>query len=670
MTLQTSVEYRYFLTDLLSNTVIAEVPFKGVSFERANKKAGGFSGSIPFIPDTKALDLYNATMPGRTGLYVLRNGVCVWGGMIWGRQYSVSDKNLSVDAAEFTSYFYHRHIWQTIVYGSGYIGVSSYSVSNGTATVTVEEPHGFSEGQKVKITTVSPLVDGQQTITEIPSATQIRFDTTSANGSGSSTAGALRLLADTFDVARDLVYRIASDLGGLAFANDAIRPGKDFDVSIISKQRSLNVATLTTSQPHDLIPGQEIDVLEVGVGFDGNFFVTEIPTPTTFKYYSPGVDVAPSALSGIRTLNVTAKEMLNGYATLTLDAPHGATLGQTILVSGVDGFFTGILDTTFNGRFTITEIPASNKIKFFTGAILDQAPTAVSGGLAALGSKIIYGDFGSYLANSDLGFEFESEDQSGVYRDTLTLRGFEQKSVGEILEEFSNSTNGPFDYRIDCDYDFDTATFTRTFRLFGINPEDKPALGETFNPSDFGADQLVFEYPGNILTFTVDESAEEAATRFFVVGRISDLTDEASQPYSGAASPIFLNNPNGYSWPLLDQVEQLEQEIPEYKAQDEDTLWNYATDYLYESLPPIGTYSIQVSGSISPIVGSYFPGDWCTLIIDDEFVRQRLANDQEPRDDILMRRISSYKVNVPDAPTFPETVDLTLVTDWKARKRG
>lgn len=670
MTLQTSVEYRYFLTDLLSNTVIAEVPFKGVSYERANKKAGGFSGTIPFIPETKALDLYSSTMPGRTGLYVLRNGVCVWGGMIWGRQYSVSDKTLSVDAAEFTSYFYHRHIWQTIVYGSGYIGVSNYSVSNGVATVTTEEPHGLSTGQTVKITTVSPLVDGNHELTEIPSATQIRFTTTSANGAGNSTAGALRLLADTFDVARDLVYRIASDLGGLSFANDAIRPAKDYDFSVISKQRSLNIATLTTAEPHDLIVGQEIDVIEVGVGFDGNHFVTEIPTDTTFRYESPGVDVASSGLSGIRTLNVTAKEMVNGYATLTLDAAHGATVGQTILISGVDGFFTGILDTTFNGRFTILEIPASNKVKFYTGAILNQNLTTVAGGIATLGSKVVYGDFGSYLANADLGFDFESEDKSGIYRDTLTIRGFEQKSVGEILEDFSNSTNGPFDYRIDCDYDFDTASFTRTFRLFPINPEDKPALGETFDPVDFGADQLVFEYPGNIITFTVEESAEEAATRFFVVGRIEDLTDEASQPYAGAASPSFLSNPTGNSWPLLDQVEQMDQSVPEYQQQDEDTLYNYATDYLYESLPPIGTYSIQVNGAIAPLVGSYSPGEWCTLIIDDEFIRQRLANDQEPRDDLLMRRISSYKVNVPDSPTFPETVDLTLVTDWKARKRG
>ena len=34
--------YRYFTTDLLTNEVLAEIPFKGVSFERSIKAAGSF----------------------------------------------------------------------------------------------------------------------------------------------------------------------------------------------------------------------------------------------------------------------------------------------------------------------------------------------------------------------------------------------------------------------------------------------------------------------------------------------------------------------------------------------------------------------------------------------------------------------------------------------------
>jgi len=122
MAIVKNIKYRYFLTDLLTNQIISEVPFTGVSYGRANRRAGDFTGDIAYIDATKDLNLYEATMPGRTGLYVTRNGVCVWGGMIWGRSYGVKDRKLNVRGAEFTSYFYHRNIWQTIQYGSNFIG--------------------------------------------------------------------------------------------------------------------------------------------------------------------------------------------------------------------------------------------------------------------------------------------------------------------------------------------------------------------------------------------------------------------------------------------------------------------------------------------------------------------------------------------------------------------
>lgn len=664
MTLQTNVEYRYYLTDLLSNTVISEVPFKNVSYERTNRKAGTFSGNIPFIETTKALDLYEATMPGRTGLYVMRNGVCVWGGIIWSRQYNVASQELTVDGAEFTSYLYHRNIWQTIVYGSEYIGVTAYNVSNGVATITTEAPHGFTVGQFTRISVVSPAIDGAHKITGVPAANQFTFSSAAGNTSGVSTSGACRLLADTYDVARDLIYRINTDLGGVNFANEYIRPAKDYELPIVQKQRSSNIVTLTMDTFHDIIVGQEITVNDVGSDLDGTHFVTEVPSSTTVRYALNGPDVPPTPVAGLKTFNVTSKSTVNGVATLTLDRPHGLSVGQVVVVNGVDGFFSGLLDSTYNGRRVVSAVNGAASFSYVNGAILDDGVKSVSGGTVVSGSKIVWGDFGSYIANSDIGIAFEEAVQSGIYRDTLIFRGFQQRTVGEILEEYSNSVDGPFEYRIDCDYDYDTASFTRTFVLFPSAISTPPENGAYYEAKELGADQIVFEYPGNILTFTIDESAEDAATRFFVVGRIEDMTDDASQPYGGAAERTYLSNDFGKSWPLLDQVEQLED------VEDENTLWSYARDYLYESLPPIGTYNVQVNGSIAPLIGSYFPGDWCSIIIDDEFVRQRLANDQEPRDDILIRKIESYKVSVPDSPTFPETVDLVLVTDWKADRNG
>jgi hypothetical protein len=669
MALLGQIEYRYYLTDLMSNEVISEVPFSDVSYERVNRKAGKFSGTIPFIETTKGLDLYQATMPGRTGLYVLRNGECVWGGIIWSREYNVRSRSLSVEGAEFTSYFYHRNIWQTIQYGSNFIGVSAYQVSSGVATITIELPHGFSVGDTVRITATNPIVDGTHTITAIPSANQYRFSASFGDGSGLSTSGACRSLVDTYDFARDLVFRMNTDLGGVQFANEFIKPALEFETSVISKQRSANIVTLRTSTPHKIIPGQEIEVVEVGSDVDGFHIALENPDEFTVRYELLGPNSPRETLPGIRTLNVVSKRLISNVVTIQVDQPHGASPGQTVVLTGVDAFFITTADPTFNGRFTVTSTPTPTTFTYSSGGILDIAgpngeALTVAGGIATFGAKAIYGDFGSFTSNGNIGIEFESFVKSGFYQDTQVFRGFEQKTVGEILEQYSNVVEGGFEYRIDCDYDFDTSTFSRTFRVFPIDFAVPPPPGEVYAVTDFGAEKLVFEYPGNIETFNISESAENSATRFFVVGRIEDLGDEASQPYAGASAEDMLDNKSGRSWPLLDQVEQLDE------IENEFALHQYARDYLYESRPPVGTYKISVNGSLAPEVGSYSPGEWCSLIIDDEFVRQRLANDQEPRDDILIRKISSYKVSVPNSPFFPEKVDLELVTDWKVDRRG
>ena len=348
MSLQTEVSYRYFLTDLLSNQVIAEVPFKGVSFERANKRAGGFSGTIPFIEATKGINLYESTMPGRTGLYVVRNNICVWGGMVWSRSYDVASRNMGVEAAEFTRYFYHRNIWQTIQYGSDFIGIPSFSIVSQVATITTETPHGFSAGDKVKITFTSPLVDGIHTITNVQSATTFQFATTSANGSGTGIiSGACRSLVDNYDFARDLIYRMSTDLGGLGFPNEVIKPAKEIQVSIISKQRSGGVVTLKTSTNHDVIPGQEIQAVEVGSNLDGIHTCTEVPDNRTIRFELNGPDVPTTSLPGLRTLNVTTKQLTNFTALLTLESNHQASVGETVIVTGIDSYLSGRLDTIF-----------------------------------------------------------------------------------------------------------------------------------------------------------------------------------------------------------------------------------------------------------------------------------------------------------------------------------
>lgn len=671
----TDVSYRYFLTDLVTNSVIAELPFTGVSYQRVLRRAGSFTGTIPLIAATSKLDIYDATMPGRTGLYVMRNDVCVWGGIIWGRKYDQASKSVTVDASEFTSYFYHRHVWQTLLYGTDFIGISSFSITDGIATVVTEQPISidparFRVNDYVKITYTNPTVNGTHQILSIPSANTFTFAVNFGNViSTPITSGAVRKLIDTYDFVRDLMFQLSTDMSGLNFANDIIEPSATLEVSVISKKRDNGKVVLGTLEAHSMVPGQEFEVVEVGSGLDGYHTITEVPDANTVSFELSGSNISSTTLPGIKTFYVTKKKLVSNVATLTTHLPHGALPGQVVVVSNVDSFFSERLDENFNGRYVIKSTPTTTTFTYDQpspeGRLYpDIAEVTVSGGTVTMGSKAIYGTYGPYTSNSNLGIVVGSDKPSGLYQNTQYLRGYELKSFGEILEDYSNNLDG-FEYRIDCDYDFTTASFTRTLVLMDIeNPNDITISAQMSDAERLGYNNIVFEYPGSISTFSVEESAEDAATRFFVEGNITDLSDAASQPYSVAADSSLLNNPLGKSWPLLDQVEVIN------NTADETILYSYAQEYLYESKPPMGDFKVLVNGSLNPVVGTYTPGQWCSLIIDDPFVLARLASDQEPRSDIIVRKIDGYKVTVPDNPSFPETVDLDLITDWKVDKAG
>jgi hypothetical protein len=268
---------------------------------------------------------------------------------------------------------------------------------------------------------------------------------------------------------------------------------------------------------------------------------------------------------------------------------------------------------------------------------------------------ITLGTYGPYPQFADIGITFDEADADlfDIDISTAGVRGFNLTSVGEFLDTFANSSVGGvgFEYRIECRYDANLNRFTRVFRfspsITGFTYEDAEA-GLKY----LGADKTIFEYPGNISSFSISESAEEAMTRMFVVGNKEGLSENASQPYS-AASSIALR----YGWPLLDATEDASD------IGEEDMLAIVAGKHVGEAIPPIMDFSISINGSLDPVVGSYSPGQWCSMIIDDEFVRMRLEGDFEPRKDVLLRRIMSISVTIPDSSSYPEQVSLDLVPE-------
>lgn len=526
--------YRYYIADLLTGAIVMEVPFGQVSWERKITTAGSFSGSIAADENQNHFNLYNTTVPGKYALYVMRESICVWGGIIWARDYNISDKRLNVSALEFTSYLFHRIYWKTFTALAG--------------------------------TTVKELVESL-----ISSVTTDQLNTDEYIGYSAS---------DVHHVVTE--YSVTS-----------------------------GVATLTTEEPHNFAAGNLVRIKNVNALIDGNSVAVlggaSAPTTYTFK-----VTTTASNTGGSVSINL---DVANPYTILT----------------------------SIHNR-----LQASSSVNLTYDIDVDLDDYIISGTLEA--------------------------------NDPFTFRGSSMKYVGEILQNFSvagvpsylatdvNETliNTRFDYFVECEYSPSTYSFTNTFKAWPVqqdvnNPNgdtnDGASLETLYGPSGLSAGNLIFEHPGNISSLTLSENADVASTRTWVVDSANDLGNDAQKWYASYTNLSYLNN----GWPLL----EIAITDRDYSVQSDQEVAPYALALGYRLAPPIGEYSIVVDGSFDPRVGTYKPGDWCVVIPGDAFINYRLNPPYENRDGLLVRKIKSFKVSVPDNPSFPESVSLELVPEWE-----
>ena len=782
--------YRYYTADILTNTVIAELDLKDVSYERSIKAAGSFSGKANVLTNTAAMDLYESTLPGKTAIYILRNGDCVWGGPIWSRNYDVYRKELSISASEWTSYLHHRLIWKT--YGQEL--TATCTVTDGQIEIELQGSEFTpTVGSTVKLSfyEISDFqYNGYYTILASPAPTSTSSYATARDAmpDGTYTNVTVMIRTSTTDYVKQLVDTTMVDFVNIEFPNDEITPGLETELTIHEAYIQNGVAQIETEsgQPHGFIIGQQCEIRNLDATYNGNWIVTEVVDDLRFRldFSENPVQNQSSIFPSDEVYNVSAYQLTAYEAKLFTTSTVFLQSGDTITVSGVDSPTSPSL--VFDGVQTVSTV-GTNFVTYITAEPTDVPLTTISPGATITAAAVaVNHTFGPFYGNSDVDIEYKTRSKVPVYPTTAEIvaaglpanlypttpapvvagnivltarplvvnsdgttstlysesyndgtheviyprvingeiwssqraidyyestgqhlgkfasgnvsgattyaealhdiqeqwielftyewsdtqyfgknlknnkyRGYELKNVGEELDDYSDTVDG-FEYRIDCEYDVTTDSFKRILVLVPINFPDPPAPGQSSPISRFGADQIVFEYPGNITDMRIEESAENAATRFFVVGDIGDLGDEASQPYSVASATDLLAD----GWPLLDAEETKSDE------EDEDKLYDHAERYLTEARPPVVSISITVNGGMNPSVGTYVPGDWCSLAVDDDFVRMRLASDLEPRDTVLVRKIDSFQVNVPNAPSFSENVTLTLVPEWEVDRIG
>jgi hypothetical protein len=101
--------YTYLVTDLRTGTILDELPLFGVTFDKKLNDAGSLRAQLHVDdPEIRLREPRVLTEPGRTAVYVDRDGDLLWGGIVWTSRYTAADGILEIGATDFLSYFDHR----------------------------------------------------------------------------------------------------------------------------------------------------------------------------------------------------------------------------------------------------------------------------------------------------------------------------------------------------------------------------------------------------------------------------------------------------------------------------------------------------------------------------------------------------------------------------------
>ncbi len=579
--------------------------------------------------------------------------------------------------------------------------VVTCEVLNGMVTLTLSAPHNVLEGSKVNVSGLGEPFDGSEIYVESSTSTRVSYkiaqkywDEQAAAEERGTTANVPmnvpeKRVTGTLTVPEGFYngdFVVSSISGNVV---KYLRGGEDQP----SRSQSGTVSGSSPLNGVHTVASRSANTLTIS-GIPGSYSAA-VAVPTEADAILPEVAV---------------ESVHSGDRTVTNSSTNAFTIVQTLPSAvATEVNLSGAVNSRFNGDYQVTSVPTNDRVGFAlpgvansmfeqssvslsvlrATALYDGAHTitevdevngsvtyrdtslldfttknVVSRGSVTMMPVAIVSTFGPYPGNADIGIRFDTQGYTGINIEPALYRSFELKSVGEALDEYANNIDG-FEYRIDCAYDPATGQFTRTFVMVPVNYPNPPAEGQASPPERFGADKLVFEYPGgNIIGLEIEETAEESATRYFMSGE-TDLGPDVG-PNIGIATDqsLLRGDRTGRRWPLLDATGDLS------GVDDEDTLYAHARQFLSNAAPPRADLSLSVNGSLPPYAGTYTPGQWCTILVDDIFIQERLKSGLEPRSDFFLRKIVSVKVSVPDGTTFPEKITLSLVPEWEIDSNG
>lgn len=257
-------------------------------------------------------------------------------------------------------------------------------------TLTTTTAHGLLQGDTVEISGLAESdLNGDFLITEVPTSTTFKYSLFPLNAAITKSVVAKKLVSNVATIFTKEAHGFVGgntvflkDIDSVFDGNYTIVSSPTATTFTFAKNRSTartvtgailvsNTATLTTTEAHGVVEGEQVTISGLDQNYNGTYTVTSVPSTTTFSYTKTRTDARA----------ITSRSMINDVATITMGATHGFVQNELVEVSGMDRTATQTaigFENAFNGTFTIKSIPSASSFTYDVPRLFSSTITTTS----------------------------------------------------------------------------------------------------------------------------------------------------------------------------------------------------------------------------------------------------------------------------------------------------
>jgi hypothetical protein len=257
-------------------------------------------------------------------------------------------------------------------------------------TLTTTTAHGLLQGDTVEISGLAESdLNGDFFITEVPTSTTFRYSLFPLNRAITKAVVAKKLVSNVATIFTKEAHGFVGgntvflkDIDSVFSGNYTVVSAPTATSFTFSKDRSTartvtgailisNTATLTTSEAHGYIEGEDVTIAGLDQNYNGTYTITSIPSVTTFSYTKTRTDAR----------GITSRSMTNDVATITMSGTHGFVQNEVVGVSGMERTANQIaldFENPFNGVFTIKSLPSTSSFTYDVPRLYSSTITTTS----------------------------------------------------------------------------------------------------------------------------------------------------------------------------------------------------------------------------------------------------------------------------------------------------